>query len=147
MDRAFLINQSQTAQVRIFTEELLGDGCFHSRKEIMRYVELKRQQYSLPEFRSGHLAGGVQQATVNCEKLGRGNFRKRIQPQNDSQETEFLSGSQSAIQIINDAISQLSVLARKIDFLDANEEQVRELEKLKEGVQRLKDVKRIWETE
>lgn len=144
MDRNWLITQSPTAQVRIFAEELLKDGLIHSRREISQYIEQQRRNYNLPEYRIGHESGGIQQATVNCEKLGRASYRLRVTSQNGSEEAAPISRSQAAVQVLDHAIKQLSALAREIDYISADSEEMQELEKLKSTVQSLHDIKRIW---
>lgn len=144
MDRNWLITQSPTAQVRIFAEELLKDGLIHSRKEISRYIEQQRRNYNLPEYRIGHESGGIQQATVNCERLGRASYRLRVTSQNGSEEFAPISRGQAAVQVLDHTIMQLAALAREIDYISADSEEMQELEKLKSTVQSLHDIKRIW---
>ena len=144
MDRNLLVLQSPTAQVRIFAEELLKDGRIHSRKEISQYIEQQRKNYNLPEYRAGHESGGIQQATANCERLGRANYRCRITSQDTAEAEVPVSRSQSVIQILEQAVSQLSVLSREIDYISADAEEIQDLEKMKSTVQSLNDIKRVW---
>lgn len=145
MDKNLLIKQSKTAQVRILTEEFLCDGCIHSRREIVENLQKQQERLGLPEWTPGNIAGGIQQATMNCEKLGRGSFRVKPKASNNPDEPRTLSRSQAAAQIIQNAIDQLSELARQIDYLNATEEEMSDLEKLKDSVQKLKEIKKSWE--
>lgn len=145
MDRELLLNQSPTAQVRIFTEDLLKDGRYHTRKEMAKYIEEKRQFYQLPEFRAGHIAGGIQQATVNCEKGGRGTFRLQADPSEASDEPAAPSRNGEVRQILDLAMKQLADLAHRIDFMEADDEDIAVLTKLKDSAQRIKEIRQMWE--
>ena len=141
MDKEFLMTQSQTAQVRIFALDLLADHGLHSRQELVRHVEELRQLYGLPEYSTGQIAGGLQQATQNCEKPGRGSFRLPASGQDSTGEMEIISRSQTARQIIDEAIGRLSALARQIDYINASAEETQELQKLKACVIEMKKLR------
>lgn len=144
MDRNLLIAQSPTAQVRMLAEDLLKDGRIHSRKEISEYIERQRKYFNLSVFSAGHKSGGIQQATANCEKLGRASYRLRTAIRDTSEAPAPISRNQTVVQILDHAVVQLSTLAREIDFISADAAEIRELEKLKSTVQSLNDMKRTW---
>lgn len=144
MDRNLLIAQSPTAQVRMLSEDLLKDGRIHSRKEISEYIEQQRKYYNLAVFSAGHKSGGIQQATANCEKLGRASYRLRATISDTSEIPAPISRDQSVIQIIDYTVAQLSALAHEIDFISAGAAEIRELEKLRSTVQSLNDIKKAW---
>ena len=138
------MTQSQTAQVRVFALDLLADHGLHSRQELVRHVEELRQLYGLPEYSAGQIAGGLQQATQNCERPGRGSFRLPVSGQKSAGEKEIFSRSQTAMQIIDEAIGRLSALARQIDYINASAEETQELQKLKDSVIEMKELREKW---
>lgn len=144
MDRDMLIAQSPTAQVRIFAEELLRDGQIHSRREISQYIKQQRKKYDLQEYTAGHESGGIQQATANCEKLGRASYQLKTTSRDTSEPMAPISRSERVVQILNHTVAQLSVLAREIDFISANQAEMQELEKLRSIVENLNEIKNSW---
>lgn len=137
MDREQLLRETQTTQVRILACERLADGQIHTRKDIVDYIVQCSDTMHLPRYREGHLAGGIRQAlaSMNCEALGRAKFRAT----KNLHEPSALSLSQRAAQACQAFREQMISLSRETDYVDASEEELRELEKLKKFVQSLKE--------
>lgn len=135
MERERLLIEKPTAQVRILVEEFLSDGKVHSRKEIVAYLQQQAKLLELPVFREGHIAGGIREATtnLNCEKVGRAIFQLKI-----SRDEEEESCGQRAADICKTAMEQLIVISREIDYVNANEQEITLLTKVRECVQQLK---------
>lgn len=144
MERDILRLESPTAQVRMLTCEFLKDGKAHSRKEIIQYIEEQKTMLQLQNFTEGHISGGIHQAiaSLECERLGRGTFRiKRPQTETGglSEETER-SRRDKVAEILQNAIQQLTALAREIDYINADDEEIKELEKIKKCVCSLREM-------
>lgn len=139
MDREQLLRETQTTQVRILACERLADGQIHTRKDIIDYIVQCSDTMHLPRYREGHLAGGIRQAltNMNCEALGRAKFRATVSLQEPS--VLSLSLSQRAAQACQAFREQMISLSRETDYVNASEEEMRELEKLKKFVQSLKE--------
>ncbi len=127
--------EKPTAQVRILVEEFLADGKVHSRKEIVTYLQQQAKLLGIPVFREGHIAGGIREATTNldCEKMGRAVFRLKTFCDEEEE-----SCGQRAADICKTAMEQLVVISREIDYVNANEQEIMLLEKVRECVQQLK---------
>lgn len=137
MEREQLLRETPTAQVRILACEKLADGQIHSRKELVDYIVDCGNTMNLPQFREGHLSGGIRQAltNMNCEVLGRAKFRATI----NLQERSVLSLSQRAAQACQAFREQMISLSREMDYVNAGEDEMLELEKLRKFVQSLKE--------
>lgn len=132
MDKEVLKRESATAQVRIFVSELLSDGKPHTRKEMMEYIRRQASYYGLGQFRDGCLAGGIRQAVINmnCRKLGTGIYQAQI----DETEENDNSVSAWAARYCQAAIDNLRMLSKRIDYITATDDEINNLQKLKQCV-------------
>lgn len=141
---------SQTAQVRMLAEELLSDGQVHSRKEIVDYVTEQGKKMGLDVFRTGHMAGGVREATINleCEKVGRATFQAKVPKAQGTERftAEAKDADERAAEVCESAREQLALIAKDIDFVNADEAQMAQLMRLKACVQKLKSLEQEFRT-
>lgn len=139
MEKELLWTMSSTAQVRFLMEELLGDGEEHTRKEVVEYVQRKRQEMGLPPCREGHLAGGIRQAVaeLECQQSERGRYRLKKPGTTVSYVPK--TRRERAAEVCADAISRLRQVAREIDYISAGEDELEELKDLKACVEAIDD--------
>ena len=159
MNREQLMAMRPTAQVRTLAAELLQDGRIHSRQEIVEYVKEQGRRKNLPVFREGHLAGGIREAVTNLggERLERGTFR--IPPQSEAvpdgaepaevpeEIPAVVSCSRRAEEVCDDARKRLTEISREIDYVSADEAELKLLLRLREYVRLLEEFGRAQEAE
>ena len=143
MEKERLIVEKPTAQVRLIVEEYLSDGKVHSRKDIVEHVKALEKIYNLQTFREGHLAGGIREAITNldCEKVGRGTFRMKREKTEISNE---ISIGQRAATACENARQELSAISKMIDYVTADDSELRLLTKIRECVMQLKDFEDVF---
>lgn len=127
---------STTAQVRLLCERLLSDGMPHARSEIETYIENQMKIMGQEKPSPGCLAGGIRSAVIgmNCEKVGTATYKA-------SMKENKISRLERAADCIDMAEKTVTSLAREIDFLEAESDELRELGKLKHCVRELRKLK------
>lgn len=140
MEKQKLVLMKPTAQVRALTEEVLRDGEVHSRSEVVAYIKKTAEQYHLPPFREGHIAGGIREALTNleCEMLGRGTFQAKKGKDTDMGK-KTVSLGEAAAEVCENAKEQLIRLSREIDYVSASEKELEFLSCLRNCVKLLEE--------
>lgn len=138
MEREKLLLETPTAQVRILAEEILRDGKPHSRKEVVDYIIKKGMILELKPFREGHLAGGFREATTNlkCEKIGRGKYQATLEAPHI---VPCNSRMAKAADVCETAWQNLTVIGREMDFFNADEAELHQMNQLKECIKHLQE--------
>ncbi len=142
MDKTVIANYPPTSQVRIICEELLSDCQPHSRREMENYIESQIALLGLPRPTHGCMAGGIRNALQrkNCIKLGTAIYQATI---SSPIEEVPLSRAQRAADCIQTAINTISSLAHEIDYVEADENELIELNKLRNCILSLKDMQSV----
>lgn len=142
LNKEIIIRHHPTAQVRLLCCELLNDGKVHTRKELINYVNSKGNEWGLEPFSEGCLTGGLRQAVINmkCEKLGSGIYQAPLKNSMDE-----LSLPKKVAEICDSYIDRISEISREIDYIEADENEIEMLIKLKNFVIDLKKWKDTFE--
>jgi hypothetical protein len=135
MDERTLRAASPTAQVRIICEEFLSDGNPHTRKQMEKHIKERLQLLGLPVPSSGCLSGGIRQAihNKNCIKLGTALYQAPATSSELSAERRM----DKAVDCLGSAINTLVALAHEIDYITASENEIDELNLLKDCIKDL----------
>lgn len=146
MERERLIIETPTMQVCLLTEEYLSDGNIHTRKEIVKYIEEQREALDLPEFNTGHINGGISRETkrIKYESLSRGTFRLK---QCNKEKSTNLTYEQRIIDILNNVKLELVDVSKEIDYINASSEELNLLNKMKDCIRIINDLKEKFETQ
>lgn len=157
MRKDALAKASSTAQVRLLTLKLLSDGKIHKRKEIVGFVTKMSEEYGLKHFSQGCIAGGIQQAVTypGCEKVDAATYQLKS-PITDP-EFIYMNGGESVfeaqeenlalktVEIFENFSQQLISVSRTIDFVSADENQLKQLSVLRECIQKIDEWKSFFQ--
>ncbi|MCM1114521.1 MAG: hypothetical protein NC397_03405 [Clostridium sp.] len=133
----FIALKRPTAQAKILGLELLKDRKPHSRQEIIQYIRKRSKELNLEEISQGCISGGIQDilAMSECEKLGAGTYRlSGVELKKD------IPVLRQASKVCENAIIDIQNLARKIDYITANQNELEDLGKLKKCVTAIENV-------
>lgn len=133
----FISLKKPTAQAKILAIQLMSDHAVHSRKEIIQYIKDKGAELGLPEYSEGVISGSLQSilSMPECEKLGVGTYRLV-----SSDEKNDISLLGQASNICENAIADIQNIARKIDYITASDDELKDLQKLKSCVVELESI-------
>ena len=154
VSKDILLKSSPTARVKILALNLLSDGLVHSRKEIVEYVIKKGKEYGLEDFRQGCISGGIRKAvnTPSCEKLESATYRMSVakkKPENcvehtvyehvgDDPHKENENISLRFIKMCDGFSDKLTALSREIDYVNADDEEIEQLNLMRQCIQDIK---------
>lgn len=127
---------STTAQVRLLCERLLSDGMPHARSEMETYIEDQMKLMGQEKPTPGCLAGGIRSAVIglDCEKVSTATYKAK-------KRQNIKNRLLRAADCIDMAEKTVISLAREIDYLEANNDELHELEILKFCVSELRKIK------
>ncbi len=143
MDLNMLLKESPTSKVRILAMELLSDGNVHTRREIVQYIREKEKQYRLEHFSDGCMSGGIHQAVngFGCEKVGSAKYRMTniapaVKAENVDKSPKRITVRAS--ELCEELVEGLTVLSREIDYVNADDEELGQLNLIRECIKETK---------
>lgn len=130
-----------TAQVSLLVSIFMQDFNVHTRQEIRDYVFECCNDLGLPEPRPGVFEGGLRSALkkLDCETISAGTY---VMKNNDSYNK---TPTNQTIELCQDSIEKLSEISRKINYVEASEEEILLLVNLKKFSDNLKEWKKVFE--
>lgn len=135
MNKRDFATKTPTSKVAELCKKFLSDGAPHSRKEIENYIKNQFSNLGFPVPTNGNISGGIHSLVQKgfCFQPERAVYQI-----NTSNPQEVSTRVCRARNCLNNAVEILSCIAREIDYLEADDAELKELECLKQCV---KDIK------
>lgn len=133
----YLKKTRPTAQFKKIALELLNDRQIHTRREIIEYVNKRGKELGLNDFTPGNASGALDYllSTSVITKIDKGAYILSSAEQNEAD--DLLT---QAKKVCQNAVTDIQNIARKIDYITADKEDLEQLQKLKQSINSIEDI-------